>query len=217
MYMQMEALFGHAGNATDLFRHLFRYLHHALYIVVVLAEATHLLDMLGVVGIVIVGIHRTDGVETLHEHSLTVGIGKAHRTHHLGHSPLAPPVLYSMNQRLAHLKIIDEIEPSEPHDLLLPALVSLAVDDGSDAPHHLTILPSQEIPRLAVFKRGIPIMPQRVHLVKMQIRHIIRVVFVQVVPELYEGLKIFPRLYALDFHRWFRADNPYAVVDSFLI
>ena len=60
-------------------------------------------------------------------------------------------------------------------------------------------------------------MPQRVHLVKMQIRHIIRVVSVQVVPELYEGLKIFPRLYALDFHRWFRADNPYAVVDSFLI
>ena len=173
--------------------------------------------MLGVVGIVIVGIHRTDGVEALHEHSLTVGIGKAHRTHHLGHSPLAPPVLNSLYQRLTHLKIVDEIEPSEPHDLLLPALVGLAVDDGSDAPHHLTILPSQEICGLAVFKRGIPIMPQRVHLVKMQIRHIIRVVFVQVVPELYEGLKIFPRLYALDFHRWFRADNPYAVVDSFLI
>ena len=97
--VQVVALHHHLRDLAELLRHaLFRYEDAILHIVVVLLEATQLLDVLGVVGIVVDGSHGAQLIETLDEHSLGIHIGEAQRTDHLGHAFLTSPLLYSLEQ-----------------------------------------------------------------------------------------------------------------------
>ena len=200
MYTQVKALRYHLCDACKLIRNLLRYPDHALHVVVVLAEAAHALDMLRVVAVVVMGIHRGQGVEALHEHSFAIGVGKAHRSYHLEHTPLGSPLLHGLYQCLAYCQIIDEIEPSEAHDPLSPSLVSLMVDDGGHTAHHLVFFVSQEVISLTVLERCVLLFAQVVEFIEMQIGHIVGVVAVKIISELDECFQVLSRFNFFNFH-----------------
>ena len=184
VHLQVIAAAYHLGNLSELLGNALGHLHLALHPVVVFLETAYLLHVTGIVVVVIVGVGGGIFAESLDEHAFAVGIGKAHRTNHLVHAPLASPLGNGVEQRLRHLDIVDEIEPSEAHALGLPTLVGLAVDDGSHAPHGLSVAVGHEIVGLAVVERSVLVVAQRKFLVTVEIRHIVRVVTVKIISEL---------------------------------
>ena len=156
--------------------------------------------MLWVVGIVVRSIHRAILLETLYEHPLAVGIGKAHRTHHLGHSALASPLFYCLQECPRHFNVVNEVEPSETHRLMVPALIGNAVDDCSHASYSLPVPVSHEVLSVTVVKRRILVLTQRKHLVAIEVRHVVRVVPIKVIAELYKLLKSFFSFYFTYFY-----------------
>ena len=143
--------------------------------------------MLGVIGVVIDGGHRSHLVEAFYEHTLGIHIRKAQGSDNLSHTFLTSPCFHSIKQGPAHLNIIDEIDPSEAYALALPLLVSPVVDDAGNTAYDLTILIRQEIFRLTEFKGSILVLAQRVHIVSKQVGRIVLIALIQVVMKIDEG------------------------------
>ena len=185
MHMQIITFLHHLCQFSELLGHFLRHLHATLHIVVVLLKP-HLLHVAGIVRVVVAGIHRAILLETLDEHSLAVGIGEAHWACHLGHSALAAPLFNSFQQRFRYLQVVDEVEPAVSHHLLFPSFVGIEVDDCSHTPHRFAVFISNEIVCFALLERCVLPLVKRVHLVKEKVWHIVRVVFIKVVPKLNE-------------------------------
>ena len=62
------------------------------------------------------------------------------------------------------------------------------VDDGSHAAHGLALAIGYEVVGIAVLERRIAVAAKRVHLVEVEIRHVVWVVAIEIVAELYEFL-----------------------------
>ena len=105
--------------------------------------------MLRIVGVVVVDVHGGERVETIDEHSLTVGIDEANRTCYLRHSFLASPVLNGLEQGGADLWVVHEIEPAEAYLLTIPTLVGTVVDDSRHTSYQLAVAKGHEILGLA--------------------------------------------------------------------
>ena len=157
VYPQAVALLYHLRQLAELVGHSIRHTDLHLKIVVVLDKSIHPLHVKGVVGIVVVDVHRGQLVEALYEHALAVGIDESHGADDLRHPFRQSPRLDSLQQGLRHLDVVDEVEPAEANLPPGPSLIGTTVDDGSHAPHHLLILESQEILSLAALERRVPI------------------------------------------------------------
>ena len=156
--------------------------------------------MLGVVGIVVDGSHRSQLVEALNQHTLRVHIGKAERAYHLRHPLGASPGCNGIEEGTRHLHIVDEIDPTEAHTLAIPPFVGAMVDDAGNTTYHLTVAISHEIFGLAELKGSILVLTQRVTLVAIKVGSIKLVATIQVVVELDKGIQLalvghFPNLY----------------------
>ena len=136
---QSVALLHHLGYLVELMVFALGHFYAKLHIVVVLAEATYSLDVLRIVRVIVVDIHRRQFVETIHQHTLAVGIDEAQRPCHMGHTALTSPLLDCFEQCRRHLQVVDEVEPAEAHLMTVPALVGTVVDDGCHTSHHLTL------------------------------------------------------------------------------
>ena len=161
--VQVIAFLHELGHLLVFLRHVaVRHYQLILHVVIVFRPASQLLHVLRIVRIVVDGGHRAQLVEAFNEHTFRVHIGKAQRTHHLGHALLAPPLLDGLEQGSAHLEVVDKVNPSEAHTLALPPLISPMVDNSGNAPHYLPIAVGQKIVGLAEFKGGILVLAQRV-------------------------------------------------------
>ena len=98
-----------------------------------------------------------------------------------------------IQQHTGNLEIIDEVEPSEAHLLLVPLVVGTMVDDGGNAAYHLrdAVIDSQEILRFAEIEGRVLVFAQCIPLVKTQVRNGIFATFIKVVIELYESSQSF--------------------------
>ena len=139
MHLQSVTALDQFGDLGELLGHLLGHLDLQLHVVVILLKPFHAFHVLRVVRIVIVDIHRGKLVETLDEHTLTVGVDKAQRTCHLRHAPFTAPVLYGLQQSGGDLEVVDEVEPAEAHLMTVPAPVGTIVDDGCHTTYDLLI------------------------------------------------------------------------------
>ena len=140
--------------------------------------------MLRIVWIVVYGGLCTELVKSPCEHSLRIHIGKPKRSDDFFHTLFPAPCLNGRKQSLRHFDIVDEVDPSEAHTLLLPAVVCLMIDDGGYSSCHLPVFICKEILCFAKIESGIFICRQRVNLVTMKVWHVVFVATIQVVVEL---------------------------------
>jgi hypothetical protein len=82
-------------------------------------------------------------LETLHQEAFAVHVGEAEGTLDLRGALGAAPRDDRVDERLRHVEVLDEVDPSEADGLLLPFLVGLVVDDGGDAADDFPVPPGQ--------------------------------------------------------------------------
>ena len=114
-------------NAFDLRGNLIRNLYHVFEPVGVLLKAQSL-DMLLIVGIAIEEGHRADLVESFHQKSFRIEIGKAQRADDFLHAVCPSEVLHGGDQGTGHFGVVDGVEPAETNLVMLPGLVGLVID-----------------------------------------------------------------------------------------
>ena len=145
--------------------------------------------MLRIIGVVVVDVHGGERVETIDEHSLTIGIDEANRTCYLRHSFLASPVLNGLEQGGTDLWVVHEIEPAEAYLLTIPTLVGTVVDDSRHTSYQLAVAEGHEILGLAALKGSILVFSQCRHLFTVDIGNSILAVAIKVVEELHKLLQ----------------------------
>ena len=155
--MQVVAGTDHIGNLVELIGYLVGYFHPIFHVVVVLLEATHLLNMADIVGVIVVDIHGGILVVALDEQALTIHVGEPQRTSYLRHAFFPSPGSHGIQKRAAYLLVIDEVKPAEANVLTVPALVGTVIDDGCHASHHLAVTKGHQVFRLAEFEGGITV------------------------------------------------------------
>ena len=105
----------------------------------------------------------------------------------------------SIQERLGHLDIIDEVKPSEAHALHLPVVVGPLVDDGRYASHDPSVTVGEEVVGLTEGKSRVAILAERVHLVTVEVGYGKGTVAVEVVEEVDKGFQLGLALYLDDF------------------
>ena len=193
MHMQIVAALDELGRLGEFRRSYLRHLDAVLQPVVVLLEELQSIHVLGIIRVIVVDVHGGFLVESFDEHSLAVHIGKAKWPYQFFHATLSAPPGCGIQQHTGNLEIIDEVEPSEAHLLLVPLVVGTMVDDGGNAAYHLrdAVIDSQEILRFAEVEGRILAFAQCIPLVKTQVRNGIFATFIKVVIELYESSQSF--------------------------
>ena len=134
-HLQPDLLPGILRHTGISRRHLLGDVDTYLQPVHLLHEA-QLLHVLGVIVQVVIGGCGASQLEVLHEHTLLVEVGHAHRTLHLVHALSLAPGLHGVQQRLRHFEVVDELNHGEPYVARLPSVVGLLVDDAYHAPYH---------------------------------------------------------------------------------
>ena len=193
MHVQIVAALDELGCLGKFRRGYLRHLDAVLQPVVVLLEELQSIHVLGIIRVIVVDVHGGFLVESFDEHSFTVHIGKAKWPYQFFHATLSAPVGCGIQQHTGNFQVIDEVEPSEAHLLLVPLVVGTMVDDGGNAAYHLrdAVVDSQEILRFAEIEGWILVFAQCIPLVKTQVRNGIFATFIKVVIELYESSQSF--------------------------
>ena len=156
--------------------------------------------MLGIVGIIVDGRHRGELVEPFDEHTFGIKIGETHRPDEFVALVFTRPSLSSIEQSAAHLKIIDEIDPSEARAVGIPCPIGFVVDQARHASHNLPISVSQEQFGFAKFVRPVLLGIERVEHILVEIGHRVGVVLVEVVVKTNKGFQVCLRRYFFDFY-----------------
>ena len=99
-HMQVVAALDEGRSLCKLLGNHLGHLHLIFQIVVVFLETAHALNVPGIVGMVVVGIHRGQLVKAFNEQSLAIHVGETQRAHHFGHALSAAPLFHSGHQRL---------------------------------------------------------------------------------------------------------------------
>ena len=193
----------HFRDLRKLFGHYFRNLRPTLHPVVGFLEASQVLNVLRIIGVVVVDIHSCKLVKALNEHTFTIGIDETHGTNHLLHAPLTPPVLNGFQQGSRHFGIIDEVEPSEAYLTGIPAFIGVTIDDSSNTTHNLPVFISQEVVGLTIIKRRILLAVERVHFVEIEKWHSAIVAAIEIVVELHERTEFLFRGYFFNLNHYF--------------
>ena len=167
------------ADALVTLRNAVGYRHAELYPVGFLLKA-HSLKVLGIVGIVVDGSHRTLLVETFHEHTLGVHVAEAERAYNLLHALRASPHLHGAEKSLAHTRVVDEIHPAEAQRLLAGLFIHHVVDDSGNASHGLSVVVSHEVDALAEVESRVVVRVERVHVVHHKRRNEAFVALVEV-------------------------------------
>ena len=92
------------------------------------------------------------------EHALGVHVGEAERSHHVGHALGAAIVFDSLHESCRHLAVVDKVDPSEAHRLLVPLLVGEVVYYRSHTSHDLAILIGKEIFGIAKVESSVAVL-----------------------------------------------------------
>ncbi len=100
--------------------------------------------MCRIVVVVIDGGHSAHLVEAFDKHSLSVHIGKSHRTYHLGHATVARPLLGCREEHVGHFGVVDKIDETETRLLAACALIEPVVDNGCYTSYRLSVAVSHE-------------------------------------------------------------------------
>ena len=160
-----------------LLRHSVRYVDLELMPVLVFL-ISHTFHLLRIVRIIIDGRHRPDLVEPFDQHPFVVHIGKTHRSVQCVHALLFRPFLYGPEQSIHYFNIVDKVDKPEARMLLVPRLITTAVDHPRDTSRNLSVFVSQKIDGITHFERRILLFIQRHHLFFDQAGHVIRVAFI---------------------------------------
>ena len=201
-HVQVVALHDHLRNLHHLLRHQFGHEDFELHVVVVLFPSAETFHVLGIVRVVVDGGHRAELVETEGQHALGVEVGEAQRANHFLHALAAAEVGHGIEQRTAHLDVVDEVNPTEAHALAFPLLVGAVVDDGSHATSQLPVLVGQVVLGFAEFESCVFITAQRRHFVAEKSGCVVGVTLIQIVMELDKCLQVFLRRDLLNFNLW---------------
>ena len=184
---EIVAIHDHLRDAHHLLRHFLRHKYLELHVVVVFYKS-QLLHVFRIVGEVVDGCHRTQFLESLNEHSFWVEVCEPQRADHFFHAMLTSICFNGIQQRTAHLQVVDEVYPSEPDALALPFFIGLMVDDGSHSAHQLSVFECHEVVGLTEVEGCVFLFVQRRHVVAEQGGNIVFVTLIQVVMEFHEPL-----------------------------
>ena len=184
MHAEAIALLDQLGGLRKLIGHHLRNGDLILQVVVVLQVTPDTLDMLRIIGVVVVDVHRGQFVETLDEQTFAVGIDETQGAGNLVHALFTTPVLDGLQQGRTYLDIIDEVEPAETDGTTVPTLIGTVVDDRRHAASHLSVFISQEVLGLTAFKRRVLVASEGGHLIGIQKGHGVFTAAVKVVVKL---------------------------------
>ena len=106
----------------------------------------------------------------------------------LGHPVLPGPVLSGIQEQAGDLEVVDSVEPAETHPLLGVQGIVARVDHPTDSPDNLVTV--KDHPHLALAIRQGGHLRERIHLVGMKSRDILRAVLIQFVRELDKTLQV---------------------------
>ena len=124
-------------------RHLCWDVHHALGPVHILGEA-QALQVFRIIGIVVDDRKRALVLKTFHQQAFAVHVREAQRALDFLCAPLRAPGNYRLDERLAHIEVLNEVYPAKADGILLPLLIGFFIDDGSHAAHGFAALLGQE-------------------------------------------------------------------------
>ena len=159
-------------------RHLRGDVHHALGPVHILGEA-QALQVLRIIGVIVDDRERALVLEALHQQTLAVHVREAQGALDFLRAPLGTPGHNGLDERLAHVEVLDEVYPAKADGVLLPLLVGFFVDDGGHAAHGFAALLGQEQFPFAE-RQGRIVRSQRLVFVILKGRNPLVAVFVQV-------------------------------------
>ena len=149
---------------------------------------TPALNVLGIVVVIVDGSHRRELVKSLNEHALGVEVGKAKRTLNVGHAAVKSPLANGVEKGAAHFVVVDEVNPSEAHHLLIPRLISAVVNDCCNAPYECAIAVCQEVIGITKFECRILRAVERANHVHIQFGNMVSTVLIHLVIEADKGL-----------------------------
>ncbi len=112
-------------------------------------------------------------VETFHQESFLVHIGKAQRALDLLAAPCLAPVGNGIDQKTDHLEVVDKVDPAETDNFLFPSAVGVVIDDAGYAAYDLLVAVDQIEHLFTEFQGGI-LVAERVALIGMKGRNPIR-------------------------------------------
>ena len=156
--------------------------------------------MLGIVGIVVYGSHCSELVETFSEHTFGVHIGEAEWSYHLCHAVCTAVVFNGLQQGCRNLTVVYEVNPTETYRLAIPTLVGAVVDDGCHTSYEASILVSHIVFGIAELECCILVLAQGVHLIGVEVGHIVVVALIKVIMKFNESLEVATRLNLTNFY-----------------
>ena len=124
-------------------RHLRGDVHHALGPVHILGE-TQPFQVLRIIGIVVNDRKGAFVLEALHQKAFPVHVREAKGTFDFFCAPFRAPGDNCVDERLAHIEIVNKIYPAKADGVFLPLLIGFLVDDGGHAAHGFSVLFCQE-------------------------------------------------------------------------
>ena len=111
--------------------------------------------MFRIIGVVVNGSHCTQLVKTFNQHPFMIHVGESHRPVNFSHTLLSRPFFNSIEQTVYYFSVIDKVEESESGTLLVPHLITAAVDHSGNAADYLIVFVSQIIDSITDFKSRI--------------------------------------------------------------
>ena len=200
LHLQVVALLDHLCDGSILLRHFLRHVELILHVVVVFLPSAHAIHVLWIVGVVVCRSLSAKLVVTVEEHSLGVHIGETERTDNLLHTFRLAVVFYCLEECFRHFDIVNEVDPTEANRLALPFLVGTVVDDSSHTTHSLTVAVCHEVLSLAEVEGCILVLTEGVHLIEVEVGHVVRITFIEFVVEIDKLAQVAARLNFLNLY-----------------
>ena len=116
--------------------------HHPLGPVHVLGKAKTL-QVFRIIRIVVDDGEGALVLKAFHKETFAVHIREAKGALNLGCTTLLTPLNYSINEGLANIKILNEVNPAKADGILIPLFVGVVIDDGGYAACDLSVLIGQ--------------------------------------------------------------------------
>ena len=156
--------------------------------------------MLLIIRIVIEHRHRRKFLKAANQQTFFIKVSKANRAIEGFHAPRFTPLYDLIQEGTTNLFIVDKIKPTKAHFLAVPLLVCYRIDHCRYATYTFTIAPCKKQCIVAKIQCRILTFGQRVELIEVERRAIIRISFIQFIGKLDEDFHLLFSIHLADFN-----------------
>ena len=156
--------------------------------------------MLLIIRIVIEYRHRRKFLKAANQQAFFIKVRKANRAIEGIHPSSLTPLYDFIQEGTTNLFIVDKIKPTKAHFLTVPLLVCYRIDHCRYATYTFTIAPCKKQCIVAKIQCRILTFGQRVELIEVERRAIIRISFIQFIGKLDEDFHLLFSIHLADFN-----------------